>query len=191
MQSCQVPHARSSQVWAEALDAWSQQLAQEKAQELASQALTPANLQAYLQLVLGKGHTSVAPSTLAESVAKHPIQALDRCLCNSPAFTHARMTAERCQLDMQALITYLRTSCSIAVSCISTALVCDSGKSILMYCYNDGLLLSCNTAIRSHGQVGEIQDSQVAHQGRNSKWQAARLWSSVNINRTPLHTAGS
>ena len=65
------------QVWAEALDAWLQHLAQEKAQELASQALTQANIQAFLQLLLGKGHTSVAPSTLAESVAKHPIQALD------------------------------------------------------------------------------------------------------------------
>ena len=59
------------QVWAEALDAWLQQLAQEIVQEHTSQALTPANVQASLQLLLAKD-TSVAPSALTESVAKHP-----------------------------------------------------------------------------------------------------------------------
>ena len=62
------------QVWAEALDAWLQQLAQEIVHEHISQALTPANLQASLQLLLKKGDTSVAPSALRwpQSVAKHP-----------------------------------------------------------------------------------------------------------------------
>ena len=59
-------------VWAEALDAWLQQLAQEIVQEHTSQALTPANVQASLQLLLRRGDTSVAPSALTESVAKHP-----------------------------------------------------------------------------------------------------------------------
>ncbi|DBA84350.1 TPA: hypothetical protein ACH3X2_006227 [Trebouxia sp. C0005] len=46
------------QVWAEALDAWLQQLAQEIVHEHTSQALTPANVQASLQLLLTKdvGH---------------------------------------------------------------------------------------------------------------------------------------
>ncbi|KAL3134360.1 hypothetical protein ABBQ38_006386 [Trebouxia sp. C0009 RCD-2024] len=46
------------QVWAEAVDAWLQQLAQEIVQELTSQALTPANVQASLELLLAKdaGH---------------------------------------------------------------------------------------------------------------------------------------
>jgi len=60
------------QVWAEALDAWLQQLAQEIVHEHTSQALTPANVQASLQLLLAKGDTSVAHSALTESVAKHP-----------------------------------------------------------------------------------------------------------------------
>ena len=60
------------QVWAEALDAWLQQLAQEIVQEHTSQALTPANAQASLQLLLRRGDTSVAPSALTETVAKHP-----------------------------------------------------------------------------------------------------------------------
>ncbi|DBA98763.1 TPA: hypothetical protein ACH3X1_014533 [Trebouxia sp. C0004] len=60
------------QVWAEALDAWLQQLAQEIVHEHTSQALTPANVQASLQLLLAKGDTSVATSALTESVAKHP-----------------------------------------------------------------------------------------------------------------------
>ena len=47
------------QVWAEALDAWLQQLAQEIVQEHTSQALTPANVQASLQLLLRRGDTSV------------------------------------------------------------------------------------------------------------------------------------
>ena len=55
------------QVWSEALDAWLQQLAQEIVQEHTSQ----ANVQASLQLLLAKD-TSVAPSALTESVAKHP-----------------------------------------------------------------------------------------------------------------------
>ncbi|DBB02161.1 TPA: hypothetical protein ACH3X3_011196 [Trebouxia sp. C0006] len=42
------------QVWAEALDAWLQQLAQEIVQEHTSQSLTPANVQASLQLLLAK-----------------------------------------------------------------------------------------------------------------------------------------
>ena len=60
------------QVWAEALDAWLQQLAQEIVQERTSRALSPANVQASLQLLLAKGDTSVAHSALTESVAKHP-----------------------------------------------------------------------------------------------------------------------
>ncbi|KAL0032602.1 hypothetical protein WJX77_010275 [Trebouxia sp. C0004] len=58
MQGCQVANARSPQVWAEALDAWLQQLAQEIVHEHTSQALTPANVQASLQLLLTKdaGH---------------------------------------------------------------------------------------------------------------------------------------
>ncbi|KAL3134551.1 hypothetical protein ABBQ38_006392 [Trebouxia sp. C0009 RCD-2024] len=55
MQGCQVANARRSQVWAEALDAWLQQLAQEIVHEHTSQALTPANVQASLQLLLAKG----------------------------------------------------------------------------------------------------------------------------------------
>ncbi|DBA95037.1 TPA: hypothetical protein ACH3X1_002553 [Trebouxia sp. C0004] len=59
-----VPNARLSgvkitkeamQVWAEALDAWLQQLAQELVQEHTSQALTPQNVQASLELLLAKG----------------------------------------------------------------------------------------------------------------------------------------
>ena len=102
MQGCQAPNARSRQVtaatlgflylhkvlqdnhpdvkitkeamqvWAEALDAWLQQLAQEIVHEQTSQALTPANVQASLQRLLAKGDTSVAASALTESVAKHP-----------------------------------------------------------------------------------------------------------------------
>ena len=60
------------QVWAEALDAWLHQLAQEIVQEHTSQALTPANVQASLQLLLAKGDTSKENSALTESVAKHP-----------------------------------------------------------------------------------------------------------------------
>ena len=48
------------QVWAEALDAWLQQLAQEIVQEHTSQALTPANVQASLQLLLAKGDLQAA-----------------------------------------------------------------------------------------------------------------------------------
>ena len=48
-----------------------------------------------------------------------------------------------------------------------------------MYCYDDRLLLSCCIRVQplvcSHGQVSEIQDSEVAHQGRNSKCQAAKM----------------
>ena len=60
------------QVWAEALDAWLQQLAQEIVPEHTSQALTPANVQTSLQLLLAKGDTSVATSALTESAAQHP-----------------------------------------------------------------------------------------------------------------------
>ena len=60
------------QVWAEALDAWLQQLAQEIVQQHTSQALTAANFQASLQLLLAKGDTSKENSALIESVAKHP-----------------------------------------------------------------------------------------------------------------------
>ncbi|DBA66705.1 TPA: hypothetical protein ACH3X2_002168 [Trebouxia sp. C0005] len=55
MQGCQVANARRSQVWAEALDAWLQQLAQERVQEHTSQALTPQNVRASLELLLAKG----------------------------------------------------------------------------------------------------------------------------------------
>ncbi|KAL3153666.1 hypothetical protein ABBQ32_013267 [Trebouxia sp. C0010 RCD-2024] len=72
MQGCQVANTRRSQVWAEALDAWLQQLAQEIVQEHTSQALTPGNVQASLQLLLAKADTSVATSQLTESAAKHP-----------------------------------------------------------------------------------------------------------------------
>ncbi|DBA91894.1 TPA: hypothetical protein ACH3X2_003800 [Trebouxia sp. C0005] len=54
MQGCQAANARRSQVWAEALDAWLRQLAREIVQEHTSQALTPANVQASLQLLLAK-----------------------------------------------------------------------------------------------------------------------------------------
>ena len=60
------------QVWAEALDAWLQQLAQEIVQEHTSQALTPQNVRASLELLLAKGDTSKENSALTESVAKHP-----------------------------------------------------------------------------------------------------------------------
>ena len=69
------------QVWAEALDAWLQQLAQELVHEHTSQALTPANVQASLQLLLTKGDTSVAPSALTNLLPSTPTQALDRCTC--------------------------------------------------------------------------------------------------------------
>ncbi len=59
------------QVWAEGLDAWLQQLAQEIVQEHTSQALTPANVRASLELLLAKGDTSKENSALTESVA-HP-----------------------------------------------------------------------------------------------------------------------
>ena len=60
------------QVWAEALDAWLQKLAQEIVREHTSQALTPGNVQASLENLLAKGDTSAAHSALTESVAKHP-----------------------------------------------------------------------------------------------------------------------
>ena len=60
------------QVWAEALDAWLQKLAQEIMHEHTSQALTPANVQAFLENLLAKGDTSDAHSALTESIAKHP-----------------------------------------------------------------------------------------------------------------------
>ncbi|KAL3142112.1 hypothetical protein ABBQ32_004730 [Trebouxia sp. C0010 RCD-2024] len=60
------------QVWAEALDAWLQQLAQEIVQEHTSQAVTLENVQASLQALLRKGDTSVAHSALTESAAEHP-----------------------------------------------------------------------------------------------------------------------
>ncbi|KAL3130176.1 hypothetical protein ABBQ38_008481 [Trebouxia sp. C0009 RCD-2024] len=69
MQGCQVANARRSQVWAEALDAWLQQLAQEIVHEHTSQALTPANVQASLQLLLAKG--DIPESSLANSDAGH------------------------------------------------------------------------------------------------------------------------
>ena len=59
------------QVWAEALDAWLHQLAQEIVQEHTSRTLTPANVQASLQRLLAKGDTSAAASALTKSVAKH------------------------------------------------------------------------------------------------------------------------
>ncbi len=46
-----------------------------------------------------------------------------------------------------------------------------------MYCYDSWLLLSCcavQPLVCLHGQVSDIQDSQVAHQIRNSKCQVAR-----------------
>ena len=52
------------QVWAEALDAWLQQLAQETVQEHTSQALTPQNVRASLELLLAKGDTSRENSAL-------------------------------------------------------------------------------------------------------------------------------
>ncbi|KAL3157241.1 hypothetical protein ABBQ38_001477 [Trebouxia sp. C0009 RCD-2024] len=54
MQGCQVPNARNCQVWAEALDAWIQQRAQEIVHEQTSRALTPAHVQASLQRLLAK-----------------------------------------------------------------------------------------------------------------------------------------
>ena len=60
------------QVWAEAFNAWSQQLAQENVQEHTSQALTPADVQASLQLLLAKSDKSKENSLLTESTAKHP-----------------------------------------------------------------------------------------------------------------------
>ena len=60
------------QVWAEALDAWLQQLAQEIVQEHTSQALAPQNVRASLELLLAKGDTSKENSALTESVATHP-----------------------------------------------------------------------------------------------------------------------
>ncbi|DBA92502.1 TPA: hypothetical protein ACH3X1_002735 [Trebouxia sp. C0004] len=60
------------QVWAEALDAWLQQLAQEIVREHTSQALTPASIQASLQLSLAKGGTSKENSALEDAAAKHP-----------------------------------------------------------------------------------------------------------------------
>ena len=60
------------EVWAEALDAWLQQLAQEIVQEHTSQALTPQNVRASLELLLAKGDTSKENSALTESVAEHP-----------------------------------------------------------------------------------------------------------------------
>ena len=53
-------------------DTWLQKLAQEIVQQHTSQALTPENVQATLQLLLAKGDTSMAHSALTESVAKHP-----------------------------------------------------------------------------------------------------------------------
>ncbi|DBA71940.1 TPA: hypothetical protein ACH3X2_010693 [Trebouxia sp. C0005] len=75
MQGWQVANARRFQVWAvwaEALDAWLYQLAQEIVQEHTSQALTPANVQASLQLLLAKSDKFKESSALTESVAKHP-----------------------------------------------------------------------------------------------------------------------
>ncbi|DBA68407.1 TPA: hypothetical protein ACH3X2_013710 [Trebouxia sp. C0005] len=69
------------QVWAEALDVWLQQLAQDIVHEHTSQALTSPNVQASLQLLLTKGDTSVAPSALFKSITKQPKQALNRCTC--------------------------------------------------------------------------------------------------------------
>ena len=60
------------QVWAEAFNAWLQQLAQENVQEHTSQALTPADVQASLQLLLAKSDKSKESSLLTESTAKHP-----------------------------------------------------------------------------------------------------------------------
>ena len=59
------------QVWAEALDAWLQQLAQETIQEHTSPAVTPQSVQASLQLLLAKGDTSKENSALTGLVAKH------------------------------------------------------------------------------------------------------------------------
>lgn len=59
------------QVWAEALDAWLHQLVQEIVQEHTSQALTPANVQASLQVLLARGDTSKENLAFTELVAKH------------------------------------------------------------------------------------------------------------------------
>ena len=59
------------QVWAEALDAWLHQLAQEIVQEHTSQALSPQNVQASLELLSAKGDTSKQNSVLA-AIANHP-----------------------------------------------------------------------------------------------------------------------
>ncbi|KAL3144255.1 hypothetical protein ABBQ32_004028 [Trebouxia sp. C0010 RCD-2024] len=67
MQGCQVANARRSQVWAEALDAWLQQLAKEIVHEHTSQALTPANVQASLQLLLTKDAGHCRRATLLRS----------------------------------------------------------------------------------------------------------------------------
>ena len=60
------------QVWAEALDAWLQQLAQEIVQQQTFTGSDCSNFQASLQLLLAKGDTSKENSALIESVAKHP-----------------------------------------------------------------------------------------------------------------------
>ncbi|KAL3138353.1 hypothetical protein ABBQ32_006156 [Trebouxia sp. C0010 RCD-2024] len=58
------------QVWAEALDAWLQQLAQEIVQEHTSQALTPQNVRASLELLLAKGKTRGAEKLIADIVLR-------------------------------------------------------------------------------------------------------------------------
>ncbi|KAL3141922.1 hypothetical protein ABBQ32_004575 [Trebouxia sp. C0010 RCD-2024] len=80
MQGCQVANARRSQVWAEALDAWLQQLAQEIVHKHTSQALTPANVQASLALAdkrcraLQEGH----PIEIATQGRNHGVKASRR-----------------------------------------------------------------------------------------------------------------
>ena len=96
------------QVWAEALDAWSQQLAQEIVQEHTSQALTPENVPASLELLLAKGDISKENSALTESVAKHPNTG------SRLEFMHFTGTCI-CAHDCRQL--------PLAVPCISTALV--------------------------------------------------------------------
>ena len=62
------------QVWAEALDAWLQQLAQELVHDHTSQALTPANVQASLQQ---KVTHLWRPQHLRNPLPSTPTQALD------------------------------------------------------------------------------------------------------------------
>ena len=112
------------QVWAEAFNAWLQQLAQENVQEHTSQALTPADVQASLQLLLAKSDKYKEISLLTESTAKHPntgslLKFMHFASTSLITSTHDSLTADSCLVQFPELLLLLSETQARASVCIA------------------------------------------------------------------------